>query len=163
MGEALIRFAAGRLRAYVPGGFTFVAARDIVEGHLLAMAKGRPGQKYIFGSAFLTFDELMALFSAVTGKPPPRRVPAAVMAVAAEVAALVMPRLMPKAQQLLTPAAIRILRQNRRANTSKAQQELGFRPTPIEAAVREAYDWFVAQGVISPPPVVGRLAAELHR
>lgn len=163
MGQVLIRFATGRLRAYAPGGFTFVAARDIVEGHLLAMAKGRPGQKYIFGSAFLTFDELMVLFSRVTGKPPPLRVPPAVMAVAAEVAALVMPRLIPSAQQLLTPAAIRILRQNCRADTSKAQHELGFRPTPIEAAVREAYDWFVAQGVIALPPAVGRLAAELRQ
>ena len=34
MGQVLIRFAAGRLRAYVPGGFTFVAARDIVERSL---------------------------------------------------------------------------------------------------------------------------------
>ena len=164
MGQVLIRFATGRLRAYVPGGFTFVAARDIVEGHLLAMAKGRPGQKYIFGSAFLTFDELMLLFSEVTGQPPPRlRVPPAVMAIGAEVAALVMPRLMPSAQQLLTPAAIRILRQHRRADTSKAERELGFRPTPIAAAVREAYDWFVAQGVITPPPAVARHLAELRQ
>ncbi len=69
MGEVLIRFAEGRLRAYVPGGFTFVAARDIVEGHVLAMAQGRPGQKYIFGSEFLSFDEIMALFARVTGRP----------------------------------------------------------------------------------------------
>jgi nucleoside-diphosphate-sugar epimerase len=164
MGQVLIRFATGRLRAYVPGGFTFVAARDIVEGHLLAMARGRPGQKYIFGSAFLTFDELMMLFSEVTGEPPPPlRVPPAMMAVAAEIAAFVMPRLMPSAQQLLTPAAIRILRQNRQADTSKAQRELGFRPTPIAAAVREAYDWFVGQGVIAGPQTAARLPAELRQ
>ena len=163
MGQVLIRFATGRLRAYVPGGFTFVAARDIVEGHLLAMAKGRPGQKYIFGSAFLTFDELMVLFSQVTGQPPPLCVPPALMTVVAEVAALVMPRLMPSAQQLLTPAAIRILRQNRQADMSKAQRELGFRPTPIVVAVREAYDWFVSQGVITPPPTAARLSAELRQ
>jgi protein-S-isoprenylcysteine O-methyltransferase Ste14 len=36
MGQVLIRFASGRLRAYVPGGFPFVAAADIVEGHVLA-------------------------------------------------------------------------------------------------------------------------------
>jgi nucleoside-diphosphate-sugar epimerase len=43
MGQVLIRFATGRLRAYVPGGFPFVAASDIVQGHILAMQKGRPG------------------------------------------------------------------------------------------------------------------------
>jgi len=63
----------------------------------------------------------------------------------------------------LTPAAIRILRQHRRADTSKAERELGFRPTPIAAAVREAYDWFVAQGVITPPPAVARHLAELRQ
>src|SRR5689334_9589747 len=46
MGRTLIDFAHGKLAAYIPGGFEFVAARDIVEGHVLAMQKGRTGQKY---------------------------------------------------------------------------------------------------------------------
>ena len=37
MGRALCDFANGKMRAYIPGGFEFVAARDIVEGHVLAM------------------------------------------------------------------------------------------------------------------------------
>lgn len=163
MGKVLIRFAEGRLRAYVPGGFTFVAARDIVEGHVLAMAKGRPGQKYIFGSAFLSFDEIMALLARVTGRPvPPLRVPPPLMAVVAEIVAAAMPYLAPKAEQLLTPAAIRILRLNRRADISKAERELGFRPTPVAAAVQEAYDWFVARGVIARPADRAALSAELR-
>jgi nucleoside-diphosphate-sugar epimerase len=149
MGQVLIRFARGRLRAYVPGGFTFVAARDIVEGHVLAMAKGRPGQKYIFASEFLSFDEIMGIFARVTGRPvPPLRVPPALMAVIAEIAAAALPYLAPKAEQLLTPAAIRILRLNRRADISKGERDLGFRPTPIAGAVQDAYDWFVARGLI---------------
>ena len=43
MGRVLLDFAHGRLRADIPGGFEFVAARDIVEGHRLAMDKGRTG------------------------------------------------------------------------------------------------------------------------
>jgi hypothetical protein len=52
---------------------------------------------------------------------------------------------------LLTPAAVRILGMGRHADTGKAQRELGYRPTSIAEAVREAYEWFVARGVIERP------------
>ena len=51
--------------------------------------------------------------------------------------------------QRLTPGAIRILRLERHADTSKARRELGFVPTPHEDAVREAYEFFVARGEIA--------------
>jgi nucleoside-diphosphate-sugar epimerase len=152
MGRVLQRFARRRLLAYVPGGFEFVASRDIVEGHLLCMASGRPGQKYIFSTRFATFDELMDLFARVTGRPkPPLRLPPALMGAAARLAEPVMRLLLPGTPQLLTPAAIRLLRQGRRVDCGKAKAELGYRPTDIESAVAEAYDWFVATGRIAAP------------
>src|SRR5262245_41921171 len=53
LGQTLVDFANRGLWAYVPGGFEFVSARDMVAGHLLAMEKGRPGQRYIFSTQFL--------------------------------------------------------------------------------------------------------------
>ena len=53
-----------------------------------------------------------------------------------------------------TAGAVRILSMCRRADTQKAQTELGFVPTQVEDAVREAYEWFVREGHIkSPRPV----------
>ena len=150
MGQVLIKFAAGRIHAYVPGGFPFVAARDIVQGHVLAMEKGRPGQKYIFETSFMTFDDVMKIYASVTGRRmPPLRIPPGLMSVVATAAGAVMPYLRPNDEQLLTPAAIRILSMNRRADISKAKAELGYQPTSVEAAVREAYDCFIARGVIA--------------
>jgi nucleoside-diphosphate-sugar epimerase len=149
MGAVIRDFAHGKLRAYIPGGFEFVAARDIAEGHVLAMKKGRTGQKYIISSGHVSMDELMDMMSRVTGKPKPRlRLPPPVMAVIARVTHFVGTTFFPKSKQRLTPGAIRILRQCRKADITKARTELGFQPTPIEHAVQEAYDHFVQRGVI---------------
>ena len=152
MGKTLVDFATGKLRAYIPGGFTFVSARDMVEGHILAMERGRSGQKYIFASEFLTVDDLMSLFEEVTGRRRPRlRLPAPLMAGIAEVSSFVLTNFFPSVPQRFTPAAVRFLRMQRKADCSKAVRELGFRPTTIAQAVREAYECFVRRGVIKQP------------
>jgi nucleoside-diphosphate-sugar epimerase len=152
MGRTLIDFANGRLWAYVPGGFEFVAARDMVEGHLLCMEKGRPGHRYIFSSQFLTVDELMGIFENVTGRRRPRlRIPGPVMAGLATVADMVLPRLFPRMPRRFTRAAVRILRMHRRADCTRARTELAYQPTSIVEAVRAAYECFVRRGLIQPP------------
>ncbi len=152
MGRTLVDFANGRLWAYVPGGFEFVAARDMVEGHLLAMTRGRPGQKYIFSSQFLTVDELMGLFEEVTGRRRPRlRLPPPLMAALAAAADGVFPWLLPRVPRRFTRAAVRLLRMHRRADCGKAWAELGYRPTSIAEAIRAAYDCFVRRGLIQLP------------
>jgi nucleoside-diphosphate-sugar epimerase len=152
LGQTLCDFANGRLRAYVPGGFEFVSARDIVSGHLLAMSRGRAGEKYIFSTRFTTLDEVVGLFERVTGVPRPgRRLPAAVMGAFAGVASPFLSQFFPNVRQRLTPGAIRLLQMRRHANTSKAQAELGYRPTELESAVEEAYAFFHARGAIKNP------------
>ena len=148
MGAVLRDFASGKLRAYIPGGFEFVAARDICAGHVLAMHKGRAGHKYIISSGFQTMDDIMGIMERVTGRKRPRRLPASVMAAIAPMTQLVQSTLFPSRLQRLTPGAIRILRLERHADTTKARRELGFVPTPHEDAVREAYEFFVARGEI---------------
>jgi nucleoside-diphosphate-sugar epimerase len=149
MGAVLRDFSRGKLRAYIPGGFEFVAARDICEGHVLAMKKGRTGQKYIISSGHVAMDDLMEMMARVTGKSKPMRLPVQVMAVVAKVTHFIGTTFFPKSQQRLTPGAIRILRQCRRADITKARTELGFVPTPIEQAIQDAYDHFVERGVIT--------------
>ncbi len=152
LGKLLVRFARGRLYAYVDGGFEFVTARDIAAGHVLTMRLGRPGQKYIFGSGYASMDELMAMFQRATGRRrPPVRLPTAVMMGAAQVSSPVLTRLFPRGQQLVTPAAVRLLAMRRRADSTRACVELGFRPSPIEDAVHAAYEDFVRRGIIAVP------------
>lgn len=149
MGKTLLAFANRRLRAYIPGGFEFVAARDIAAGHVLAMEKGRKGQKYIFGSGYTSVDELMAIFEKVTGQPKPRlRLPPPLMMGIAKVTSPVLTHFFPHVDQRLTPAAVRLLSMGRRADCTRARTELGYQPTSIEDAVREAYEDFVRRGLV---------------
>ena len=150
MGRLLLDFAHGQLRAYVPGGFEFVAARDMANGHALAMAKGRPGQKYIICTQFMTVDQLLDIYEEVTGqKRPALRIPGPVMSAIAEVSDIYYRWLAPTAPRRFTPAAVRFLRMERRADCSKAKQELGFAPTTIREAIRDAFDDFVRRGLIT--------------
>ena len=154
MGRVVQDFANGTMRAYIPGGFDFVAARDIVAGHVLAMEKGKVGQRYIFSSRFVEVDELMAILERVTGRPRPTlRLPPAVMAGIAHVSSFVLTHFFPSVPQRFTPAAVRLLQMRRRADTRRAQSELGFQPTSVEDAVREAYEHFVERGLILDPGV----------
>ncbi|MSP60849.1 MAG: NAD-dependent epimerase/dehydratase family protein [Myxococcales bacterium] len=152
MGETLIAYAHRKLPAYIPGGFEFVSARDIVEGHILAMEKGRSGEKYIISTRYVTLDELMQIFQEVTGTPKPRfRLPPPLMAGIAAVASPIMSRFFPRRTQRLTPGAIRLLRMGRRADHGKAERDLGFRPTSMEEAVTLAYADFLRRGLIERP------------
>jgi nucleoside-diphosphate-sugar epimerase len=152
LGGTLCAFANGRLRAYIPGGFEFVSARDIVEGHVLAMTRGRTGHRYTISTGYLSVDELMDLFEQITGTKRPRlRLSPSVMAGLSEVSTRVLTRLFPRAPQRLTPGAVRLLRMCRRADVTKARDELGFAPTSLADAVQDAYEFFVARGRITRP------------
>jgi nucleoside-diphosphate-sugar epimerase len=139
----------GRIPFYIPGGFPFVAARDVAEGHVLAMNKGRSGERYIFASEFQTMDDIMALFEDVTGqKRPPVKLSAPVMGAIASALDPFVTRWVPPERHRLTPAAVHILQLGRRADISKARSELGYEPTAIAAAVREAHAFYRERGMI---------------
>ncbi|WP_411727962.1 NAD-dependent epimerase/dehydratase family protein [Methyloglobulus sp.] len=151
MGRVLIDYAHGCLCAYIPGGFEFVSSRDIAEGHVLAMRHGRSGQKYIISTAYASVDDLMSLFREVTSRPLPRlRLPPLLMATLAEVTDKTWYRVFPNLPRRFTPAAVRLLRMRRQADHDKAKQELGYQPTQLSQAVREAYVDFVRRGLIVP-------------
>ncbi len=140
LGRTMCDYADGKLHAFVDGGFEFVAARDIVEGHLLCMRHGRSGEKYIFSSEYKTISDILDLYEEVSGMPRPRRrIPANLMYVFSEAASYYLSRVHPDFPQRFTPGAIRLLKKRRHANLDKAKSELGYRPTSIRDAVHDAY------------------------
>ena len=147
MGRTMIDYTHGKLRAYIPGGFDFVNAHDIARGHLLAMERGRRGQKYIISTGFHVLEELVQMFSEISGLPPVTlEVPPRLMAAVTGLYAGSLAKVFPKLPQRLTPGAIGVLCMRRHADTSKAQEELGYRPGTIRDAVRDAMVFFAREG-----------------
>lgn len=149
MGRTMCDFAKGKVRAWVPGGFEFVAGRDIAEGHVAAMARGRRGHKYVFATHFHTLGDLIEMWRECVGpRSRPLKIPAGLMSAVSSVYSGALSRFFPNVPQRLTPGSIRILTMQRRADTSRAQGELGWRPTSIREAVQAAYEFFADQGMI---------------
>ncbi len=152
LGRTMCDYTNGKLRAFVDGGFEFVAARDIVEGHVLCMQRGRSGEKYIFSTEFKTISDILDLYEDVSGIPRPRRqIPVRLMLCFSEVASLYLSRFHPGFPQRFTPGAIRLLQKRRHADTRKARRELGYQPTSIRAAVHEAYAFHYDRNAIRNP------------
>ncbi len=140
LGRTLCDYTRGKLHAFIEGGFEFVAARDIVEGHLLCMRHGQTGEKYIFSSEYRKISEIVSIFEEVTGIPKKaRRIPTSVMLAFSEIASFYLSRAHPGFPQRFTPGAIRLLKKRRHANLTKAKEQLGYQPTSIRDAFHEAY------------------------
>lgn len=156
MGGTLCDYINGKLRVYIDGGFTWVRAADIVRGHLLAMERGRKGQKYLFATEFMTLRQLFDTAREVAGVEHGMiELPREPLKVITSVYSGTLARFFPKASQRLTPGSIAVLEMRRHVDTSKARRELGFSPTSLREAIYDACEFYAREGMISR----GRLVA----
>jgi nucleoside-diphosphate-sugar epimerase len=59
------------LPVFFRGGLTIAHAQDVARGHLLAMEKGIPGQRYILGGDHITIQDYFKLISELCGRRAP--------------------------------------------------------------------------------------------
>lgn len=139
----MIRDAAmGRMPAYVDTGLNIVHVDDVAAGHLLALDRGRIGQRYILGGSNLTLREIFAAVSELTGNrapwirlPIPALIPVAYLAEGWGRWQGTEPR--------VTLDALRMARKRMFFSSAKAGRELGYEPRPIAEAFRDAVAWFL--------------------
>lgn len=117
---------------------------DVVEGHLLAMARGRAGERYLLGGPNVTFDDLFATLTKLTGKKGrPIAIPLGLFAFGASVAKL-RTRLFKKAP-MVTHAWIEKTRYSCPVSSEKAIRELGYAPHSYEDALRKTVAYIDAE------------------
>ncbi|NJL84288.1 MAG: NAD-dependent epimerase/dehydratase family protein [Chloroflexaceae bacterium] len=71
-GEILMRFLQGNMPVCVDTGLNFIDVRDVARGHLLALERGKIGDRYILGHQNLTLQTLLEQLAEITGKKAPR-------------------------------------------------------------------------------------------
>ncbi|MDP7372127.1 MAG: NAD-dependent epimerase/dehydratase family protein, partial [Nitrospinota bacterium] len=72
-GRIILDFQKGKMPAYLDTGLNLVDVRDVCRGHVLAMERGKPGERYILGGHNLTWLELFRTIATVAEVKPVRR------------------------------------------------------------------------------------------
>jgi dihydroflavonol-4-reductase len=146
-GRMLVDYLKGRMLAYLDTGLNLVHVRDVARGHLLAAERGRPGERYILGhgQGNLALRAIFERLAPYTGIPAPRvRLPhRAALAIGA--GAELVARLR-GTEPAVARTAVRMAKKRMYFDPSKAIRELGLPQTPVDQALRDAVDWFWANG-----------------
>ncbi|WP_376087564.1 hopanoid-associated sugar epimerase [Roseomonas sp. CCTCC AB2023176] len=144
-GRMVLDAARGKIPAFVDTGLNLAHVDDIAEGHLLALERGRIGERYILGGEDMTLRAILAEIARLTGRRPPTitlpRAPLMPLAAAMEAVARFTGR-----EPLLTRDGLRMSRHRMFFTSAKAQRDLGYRARPAREALADAVAWFRATG-----------------
>ena len=143
-GKMITDAASGRMPAYVDTGLNVVHVDDVAEGHLLALERGRVGECYILGGEDLSMAAILGLVAQVSGRAAPKvKLPhEALYPVALVCEGLARFGVEP----LVTRDILAMAKKKMFFSSAKARAELGYAPRPAFEAIRDAVDWFRAQG-----------------
>jgi len=140
-GQVIVDFMKGRMPAYIETGMNIVDVDDVATGHLLAMQKGRIGERYILGCKNLMLRDVFEILSKLTGvKAPSIKLPRlAILPLAYAnhwIANLtgIPPR--------IPLEGVKMAKYKMHYDCSKAIRELGIPQTPPEVALEKAVRWF---------------------
>jgi dihydroflavonol-4-reductase len=142
------RVAAGKSPPILPpGSVGVVGVRDAADGTLLALDRGRRGERYILVESNLTTRELLATIARALGVPPRGRVLPRTAWSALTAFAYVWDRIAPI--RSTPPQALTMLGIDLRFDASKARRELGWSPRPFTEVILETVEHLRARGDIA--------------
>lgn len=146
-GRMIVEAASGRMPAFVDTGLNFAHVDDVAEGHLLAFDRGTVGERYILGSENLTLREFLTIVTRLAGRKPPKvQLPADLILPLAHGAEF-FARLTGK-EPFVTVDGVKLAKKKMFFTIAKAKRDLGYAPRPAEDGLRDAVEWFRANGYI---------------
>ena len=146
-GRVIVEAALGRVPAFVDTGLNLAHVDDIAAGHLLALERGRIGQRYILGGEDVTLRDMLAAIAALTGRKAPTvnlpRGPLVPLAHMAEAWAGITGK-----EPFLTRDALAMAKYRMFFTSAKAERDLGYRARPYGEGLSDAVAWFRGAGYL---------------
>ncbi|KAF8410043.1 hypothetical protein HHK36_002563 [Tetracentron sinense] len=140
----------GRLPGYIGYGndkFSFSHVEDVVEGHILAMHKGQPGERYLLTGENASFRHVFDIAAIVTDtKRPGFHIP--LWLVEAYGWASVLFSRITGRLPLISPPTVYVLRHQWAYSCEKAKVELGYKPRSLKEGLGEVLPWLKSLGLI---------------
>lgn len=147
-GRMVLDTLCGRMPAYVNTGLNVAHVDDIAQGHLLAYAHGKPGERYLLGGENMTLLQILQTIDDLSGRRTKRiNLPANLILPLAwmmEKSAMIT-NIEPRA----TVDSVRMAKKKMFFSSEKAIRELGYQYRPAMEALRDAMSWFQDNGYCS--------------
>jgi dihydroflavonol-4-reductase len=148
--QMMLDFCLGKRSAYLDAELNLIDVRDVADGMVRAVERGRPGVRYLLGAENWSIRRVFDHLAKLTGLPEPRwRVPYPVALTAAYVSewlADVVTGTIPAA----TVTGVKLTRRRMHFDASRSLAELGLTPRPVGESIAEAVRWFpMASGAAS--------------
>jgi dihydroflavonol-4-reductase len=144
-GKIVVDLLRGGVPATLGGGMNIVPVEDVASAHVLALERGRSGERYIAGGVNLTLAEFWRLIARAAGRPERTyRLPYAVAVAAARVDAV---RVRITGGAPAVPLeGVRMGRLHMYSSSAKAADELGYAATSPFSAIERAVRWYRENG-----------------
>jgi len=147
-GAMILAICKKKVPGYSPGGKNYVYVNDVATAIVNAINKGRIGECYILGNKNLNYKEAFTLIANTVGvKPPQIKLPAYLAktygALSTGIAKIF------KTTPTVSYNMVKIACDGHYFSVEKAIKELDLPQTPIEFAVKEAYNWFIENKYIN--------------
>lgn len=150
-GMIIVQFLNGKIPMLARTGLNFVDVRQCARGHLLALARGKPGERYLLGAVNLWLGEFLKLVEPYGKHRAPRLHAPHWLSFATACASETTARFVPGWTPFVTRESVRMSYGPHFSSNDKAVRELGYEVTPIDEAISDAVRDFAARGLVPQP------------
>jgi dihydroflavonol-4-reductase len=145
-GQMLVDTMRGRMFATLGGGINVVPVEDVARAHVLALDKGKAGDRYLIGGENISLAKLFSRVAEIAGRPGPRFELPYAAAYGLGLMDEIRCRLDQKARPVVPLEGVRMGRETMFVSSRKAEAELGYRAGPVSDALERAVAWFRGHG-----------------